>query len=101
MLVNTRLCILNSSNSKPQQEKLIRGLKERKYVLSSQPFPYWRRVRVVEGARLESVYTGNRIASSNLAVSALRRFCKEPPFLFLLEHISEYAIIEKNNLSPS
>jgi len=25
---------------------------------------------VVEGARLESVYTGHRIASSNLAVSA-------------------------------
>ncbi len=25
---------------------------------------------MVEGARLESVYTGNRIASSNLAVSA-------------------------------
>ena len=30
----------------------------------------WRRVRVVEGARLESVYRGNSIASSNLAVSA-------------------------------
>ncbi len=29
-----------------------------------------RRVRVVEGARLESVYRGNSIASSNLAVSA-------------------------------
>ncbi len=33
-------------------------------------FIKWRRVRVVEGARLESVYMGNRIASSNLAVSA-------------------------------
>ncbi len=32
--------------------------------------PQRRRVRVVEGARLESVYTGNCIASSNLAVSA-------------------------------
>ena len=31
-----------------------------------------RRVRVVEGARLESVYTGNCIASSNLAVSAAK-----------------------------
>ena len=30
----------------------------------------WRRVRVVEGARLESVYTGNCIESSNLSVSA-------------------------------
>ena len=34
------------------------------------PQKKWRRVRVVEGARLESVYTGNCIASSNLAVSA-------------------------------
>jgi hypothetical protein len=34
--------------------------------------PYkWRRVRVVEGARLESVYTGNRIKGSNPFVSAL------------------------------
>ena len=33
----------------------------------------WRVVRVVEGARLESVYTGNCIASSNLAVSAPER----------------------------
>ena len=31
---------------------------------------FWRRVRVVEGASLESLYTGNCIASSNLAVSA-------------------------------
>jgi hypothetical protein len=30
----------------------------------------WRGVRVVEGARLESVYTGNRIAGSNPALSA-------------------------------
>ena len=30
----------------------------------------WRRVRVVEGARLESVYMGNCIMSSNLIVSA-------------------------------
>ncbi len=36
---------------------------------------------MVEGARLESVYTGNRIASSNLAVSALyppyRQSCQQ------------------------
>ena len=50
----------------------------------------WRRVRVVEGARLESVYTGNRIASSNLAVSAdffiifrLIPLLKKPPVVFL------------------
>jgi hypothetical protein len=30
----------------------------------------WRGGRVVEGARLESVYTGNRIAGSNPAPSA-------------------------------
>ena len=30
----------------------------------------WRLVRVVEGARLESVYTGNRIEGSNPSVSA-------------------------------
>jgi hypothetical protein len=30
----------------------------------------WRGGRVVEGARLESVYTGNRIAGSNPALSA-------------------------------
>ena len=29
---------------------------------------------MVEGARLESVYTGNRIAGSNPASSAIRRF---------------------------
>ena len=31
----------------------------------------WRGGRVVEGARLESVYTGNRIAGSNPAPSAI------------------------------
>ncbi len=31
---------------------------------------FWRLVRVVEGARLESVYMGNCIKSSNLLVSA-------------------------------
>ena len=30
----------------------------------------WRGVRVVEGARLESVYSGNAIAGSNPALSA-------------------------------
>ena len=33
---------------------------------------------MVEGARLESVYTGNRIASSNLAVSARYQYQNEP-----------------------
>ena len=32
--------------------------------------PVWRLVRVVEGARLESVYTGNCIKGSNPFVSA-------------------------------
>ena len=31
----------------------------------------WRGVRVVEGARLESVYTVKRIAGSNPALSAI------------------------------
>jgi hypothetical protein len=34
---------------------------------------FWRGVRVVEGARLESVYTGNGIAGSNPALSAFAR----------------------------
>ena len=34
------------------------------------PSNKWRVVRVVEGARLESVYTGNCIKSSNLLLSA-------------------------------
>ena len=33
----------------------------------------WRRVRVAEGARLESVYTGNRIGGSNPPVSAKKK----------------------------
>ena len=33
----------------------------------------WRGVRVVEGARLESVYRGNSIAGSNPALSASAR----------------------------
>ena len=35
---------------------------------------------MVEGARLESVYTGNRIASSNLAVSADESIILSPLF---------------------
>src|SRR4029078_11464046 len=38
----------------------------------------WRGGRVVEGARLESVYTGNRIAGSNPALSA-NQFAATPP----------------------
>ena len=34
-----------------------------------------RGVRVVEGARLESVYSGNAIAGSNPALSAIKRKC--------------------------
>ena len=33
----------------------------------------WRVVRVVEGARLESVYMGNCIKSSNLLLSAIKK----------------------------
>ena len=36
----------------------------------------WRGGRVVEGARLESVYTGNRIAGSNPALSASLRIAR-------------------------
>ena len=38
--------------------------------------PSWTGGRVVEGARLESVYTGNRIAGSNPALSAM--FFRKP-----------------------
>ena len=34
-------------------------------------FKYWRGGRVVEGARLESVYTSNRIKGSNPFLSAI------------------------------
>ncbi len=34
---------------------------------------FWRGGRVAEGARLESVYAGNRIAGSNPALSATLR----------------------------
>jgi hypothetical protein len=37
------------------------------------PLEKRRLVRVVEGARLESVYTGNRIEGSNPSVSAFAR----------------------------
>ena len=46
--------------------------------------PLWRGVRVVEGARLESVYRGNSIAGSNPALSAIknssRKGAKTPSF---------------------
>ena len=38
------------------------------------PVKKWRRVRVVEGARLESVYMGNCIKGSNPFVSALTNY---------------------------
>ena len=38
---------------------------------------FWRLVRVVEGARLESVYTGNCIKGSNPLVSAEISYFKE------------------------
>ena len=34
----------------------------------------WRGGRVAEGARLESVYTGNRIEGSNPSLSAFKMF---------------------------
>lgn len=47
----------------------------RKFVCVLVPSEYiarqWRGGRVVEGARLESVYAGNRIAGSNPAPSAI------------------------------
>ncbi len=42
-----------------------------------------RRVRVVEGARLESVYMGNCIMSSNLIVSAKKKNVKRNLDVFL------------------
>ena len=39
-------------------------------------FKKWRLVRVVEGARLESVYTGNCIKGSNPLVSAENGYLK-------------------------
>jgi hypothetical protein len=41
-----------------------------------------RGVRVVEGARLESVYSGNAIAGSNPALSAKQSRCPKGHFLF-------------------
>ena len=51
----------------------------------------WRGVRVVEGARLESVYTRKGIAGSNPALSALRhksKFTLLVPFLFSCNSLS-------------
>jgi hypothetical protein len=50
-------------------ETLFRGFAN-KVTGPERPF-CWRGGRVVEGARLESVYTGNRIAGSNPAPSAI------------------------------
>ena len=53
---------------------LISGIYSRNFVCVLVPSEYiarkWRGGRVVEGARLESVYAGNRIAGSNPAPSA-------------------------------
>ena len=52
--------------------------------------PLWRGVRVVEGARLESVYRGNSIAGSNPALSAIknssRKGAKTPGFKSKISH---------------
>ena len=45
-----------------------------------------RRVRVVEGARLESVYMGNCIMSSNLIVSAKKK-------VLIIQHFFNFRII--------
>jgi hypothetical protein len=56
--------IASISNNK--QENIL-SFKEKAYFCSPQ---IWRRVRVAEGARLESVYRGNSIGGSNPPVSA-------------------------------
>ena len=53
----------------------------------------WRGGRVVEGARLESVYTGNRIEGSNPSLSA--RGMKKA--FFLLKTKSTKFIIKTSN----
>ena len=46
---------------------------------------------MVEGARLESVYAGNRIAGSNPALSARREFAR---------HSLANSLLEDNDLNP-
>ena len=55
-----------------------------------------RDVRVVEGARLERVYTGNRIESSNLSLSAIQKGTSpkgSSPFVFILNRKIETKIL--------
>jgi GIY-YIG catalytic domain-containing protein len=44
---------------------------------------------VVEGARLESVYTGNRIEGSNPSVSAMEQ--KEKFFVYILQSMKDFS----------
>ena len=46
--------------------------------------PVWRLVRVVEGARLESVYTGNCIEGSNPSVSAMY-------YVYILQSLKDFS----------
>lgn len=59
-------------------------------------YKYWRGGRVVEGARLEIVYAGNRIGGSNPPFSATKvaRICGL--FSYLLTLILSFVIIEKS-----
>ena len=51
---------------------------------------------MVEGARLESVYTGNRIAGSNPAPSATRVLKTEQNQLFSCHAVSENHVLTHN-----
>ena len=49
---------------------------------------------MVEGARLESVYTGNRIESSNLSVSARFKLCMEHNerfYVYVLQSLKDFS----------
>ncbi len=56
-------------------------------------FYIWRVVRVVEGARLESVYTGNCIKSSNLLLSAfmLPMLTPQNYYVYILQSMKDFS----------
>ena len=64
-------------------QRLLLQMQKKYSVTNAEPlflhsFQKWRLVRVVEGARLESVYTGNRIEGSNPSVSAIENNKRNP-----------------------
>ena len=64
--------------------------------------PRWRGGRVAEGARLESVYTGNRIEGSNPSLSASRcRAVLRKPRDRALQVAFILQKIDKNSVLPA